>query len=57
MEYVFHGGEWRTNDLSGCVNYALKSFPVVFSAAPTPHSDAAGKDTLNGSSVERAHDG
>jgi len=49
--YVCQEGEWRTNDLSGCVNYELKSFPVVFCAAPTSHSNAAGKNALNGASV------
>lgn len=34
-----------------------RSFPVVVSAAPTPHSDATGEDVLSGATVESAHDG
>lgn len=56
MTFIAHNCG-RFADEAGCVNYALKSFPVVFSAAPAPHSDAAGKDALNGASIESAHDG
>ena len=55
--YVFQGGEWCTNDPPSCIHYALQGFPVVVSAAPAPHSDAAGKDAFNGSSVECGQDG
>ena len=54
--YVLQGGEWGTNDPSSWVQYALQGFPVVVSAASTPHSDATGKDALDGGSVECAHD-
>lgn len=47
--YVFQGGEWCTSDPSSCVYYVFQGSPVIVSAAPTPHSDTAGKNALNGS--------
>ena len=57
--YVLQGREWEwgTNDLTSCVHYALQCFPVVFSTATAPHSDAAGQHAFNGAPVECVQDG
>lgn len=54
--HILQGGECGTGDLSCCAYYALQGFPVVVSAAPTPHSDATGEDAVNVAPVERVHD-
>ena len=52
-------------DVSTVSNREGRETPIIFSdalgalqemlQAPTPHSDAAGQDALNGASIERAH--
>lgn len=55
--YVMPRREWSTNDLCSCIHYALQGFSVIASAASTPYSDVARKDTLNGATIESSHDG
>ncbi len=57
MEDVNKGGQSDTDDLAGCIHYALQSLSTGCSAASVPHSDTAGEDALNGAPVEGAQDG
>ncbi len=54
---VLEGGERDTNDLLSCSHYPLKGLAAGRVAGAIPHSDAASQDTLDGASVESAHDG
>lgn len=49
--------EWSIDNPPRCVHYTLQGLPIVVSVAPTPYSDAAGEDTLSGTSVESCEDG
>ena len=52
---VQEGGERDTDDLiTSSLHCALQSLVVGCSAAPIPHSEAAGQDALDGTSVEGA---
>ncbi len=53
---VLEGGERDTNDLLSCSHYPLKGLAAGRVAGAIPHSDAASQDTLDGASVESAHD-
>jgi hypothetical protein len=44
-------------DLSSSLHCALQVLAVGSSAAPIPHSDAAGLNAFDNASVEGAHDG
>ena len=52
---VQEGGERDTDDPTSSL--ALQGLAVGSSAAPKPHSDAAGQEGLDGASVEGTHDG
>ena len=54
---VQEGGEWGTDDLTSSPPGAQQGLAVGTSAAPMPHSDAAGQDALHAASVEGEHDG
>ena len=58
---VQEGGEWDTTDPTSSPPRALQGLAVGTSAAPSaaprPHSDAAGQDALHAASVEGEHDG
>ncbi|KAI3376984.1 hypothetical protein L3Q82_000031 [Scortum barcoo] len=54
---VLQGGERGTNDLLSFSHDELEGLPAGRGAGAVPHGDAAGQDTLDGASVEGAHDG
>ncbi len=54
---VLEGVERDSNDLLSCSHYPLKGLAAGRVAGAIPHSDAASQDTLDGASIEGAHDG
>lgn len=54
---VFQRRKWCVNDPSSCGHHPLQGSPVVVCAAPTPQSDAAGENDVDGPSVKRNNDG
>ena len=54
---VQEGGEWDADDPTSSLHCALQGLAVDCSAAPIPHSDAAGQNDLDGASVEGAQEG
>ena len=49
---VSQGGEGTSDDLLGGVYDPLERCPLCYCAAPEPHTDAVGHDTLDRASVE-----
>ncbi|KAI4885857.1 hypothetical protein NFI96_023183, partial [Prochilodus magdalenae] len=54
---VRDGGKRDTNDLLSRPHYSLQGLAFQYSVVPTPGSDAAAQDALDGSSVEGGEDG
>ncbi len=53
---MVNGLQWGPDDLLGSLHHSLQMFAVPHFSAAIPHSDAAGQNALNNTSVEVAED-
>lgn len=54
---IFGKGKRDNNDFLSCFYSVLQGLPAENGKGAVPHGDAAGRDALNGTSVEAVHSG